>query len=335
MKIHKLLIENYKSISRIEIDNPSPFSVFVGPNAAGKSNIFEALQFAISLSQYYGVDSVRALGNFLPQNNETRLPNFKAVLGELESAFTFTNQDTKTKAFSFTHFNFMQIGSKVATFGIGNYQEDPNYQQFYRGYSRLFIKNDDLDKRKDNDDFRLSLAARNIEPVLKRVLSNSTKREELVEWLQLFIPGLVNIEVKSSDSGENDELLVYESGNSKPFTKALISDGTYNIISLLTVVLQSDTPQFLCIEEPENGLNPKVVKELVGFFREQCEANGHYIWLNTHSQTLVGELRPEEIILVDKKDGETKIKQLQGKDLHGLRMDEALFSGVLGGGIPW
>lgn len=335
MNLSKLQIENYKSISKIEIDSPNSFSVFAGPNASGKSNIFEAIQFAVSLSQQYGVDSVRALGNFLPHRNESLLPNFKAYLGTLESAFTFTSHDPKKKAFTFTHFNFMQIGSKVEAFGIGNYQDDPNYKQFYRGFSRLFVKNDDLDKRKDTDDFRLSLAARNLEKVLKRVLSNSTKRDEIMEWLQLCIPGFESLDIRSSDSGENDELLVYEKGSSKPFTKAVLSDGTFNIIAILTAIYQSDEPQFLCIEEPENGLNPKVIKELVGFFREQCEEKGHYIWLNTHSQTLVRELRPEEVILVDKKEGATNIKQLAGMNLHGLKMDEALLSGVLGGGIPW
>jgi predicted ATPase len=115
----------------------------------------------------------------------------------------------------------------------------------------------------------------------------------------------------------------------------LISDGTYNILSILTAVYQSEKPQFLCIEEPENGLNPKVVRELVNIIRTQCEERGHYIWLNTHSQTLVSELRPEEIILVDKVNGMTQTKQVTGMDLHGLKMDEALLTNALGGGIPW
>ena len=80
----------------------------------------------------------------------------------------------------------------------------------------------------------------------------------------------------------------------------------------MTAVYQSDEPQFLCIEEPENGLHPKVIKQLVNFFRSACEEKGHYIWLNTHSQTLVSQLTPDEIILVDKEDGETKIRQVKG-----------------------
>ena len=45
MKIKSLVIENFKSIERIELVEPNPFTVFVGPNGSGKSNIFEALEF--------------------------------------------------------------------------------------------------------------------------------------------------------------------------------------------------------------------------------------------------------------------------------------------------
>ena len=45
MKIHQLKIKGFKSIGEITLDSPNPFSVFVGANGAGKSNIFEALEF--------------------------------------------------------------------------------------------------------------------------------------------------------------------------------------------------------------------------------------------------------------------------------------------------
>lgn len=78
------------------------------------------------------------------------------------------------------------------------------------------------------------------------------------------------------------------------------NDGTFNLIALMAAVYQSDVPQYLCIEEPENGLHPQAIQLLVDIFREQCEEHGHHILLNTHSQTLVRCLHAEEIILVNK-----------------------------------
>ena len=148
--------------------------------------------------------------------------------------------------------------------------------------------------------------------------------------VKLFVPGFKAVEID-----DRDELHWFEQSSPDYFTKDLISDGTYNILALLTAVYQSEQPQFLCIEEPENGLNPKVVKELVNLCRYACEEFGHFIWLNTHSQTLVSELTPDEIILVDKKEGATQMKQIKGMELHGLPMDEAWLSNALGGGLPW
>ena len=55
-------------------------------------------------------------------------------------------------------------------------------------------------------------------------------------------------------------LLCLRQSYDEPFTKELISDGTYNILALLNRRLpKRGKPQFLCIEEPENGLHPKVV----------------------------------------------------------------------------
>jgi predicted ATPase len=44
MRLHRLEIHNYKSLRNVAIE-PTPLSVFVGPNAAGKTNLADALDF--------------------------------------------------------------------------------------------------------------------------------------------------------------------------------------------------------------------------------------------------------------------------------------------------
>jgi predicted ATPase len=201
---------------------------------------------------------------------------------------------------------------------------------FDDNFSRIFVKNEELERFRLSDNKRLSLSAKNLESVLKRILTNDILRNEIFEWLESFVPGFKSVEVD-----DRNELRWFEKFTPDYFTKDLISDGTYNILALLTAIYQSDEPQFLCIEEPENGLNPEVVKELVEFLRYKCAEKGHYVWLNTHSQTLVSQLTSDEIIVVDKVEGSTQIKQFRGRDFHGLRMDEAWLMNVLGGGLPW
>ena len=153
--------------------------------------------------------------------------------------------------------------------------------------------------------------------------------------MSLLIPEFENIEINSNDLTGEATLLIYEKSTKKPFGKNLLSDGTYNIIALLTAVYQSEEPQLLCIEEPENGLNPFVAKEFVRIFRDACADKGHFIWINTHSQSILSELKQQELIIVDKINGGTIAKQINNINLQGLKIDEALFANVFGGGTPW
>jgi predicted ATPase len=324
MKIKSLVIENFKSIEQIELIEPNPFTVFVGPNGSGKSNIFEALEFV----NVGGIVSANtAVSLFGGQDNLRRRQNPDGIF-----KFEFESEELRYERSS------LFGGSNISDMGdhgweiIGRVKylaSNYDYLQFYN-FFRLFIKNSSILRLKLTDNKQLNADASNLELVLKRILSDHILREEIYEWLELFVPGFKAVEVD-----DRDELHWFEQSSSEYFTKDLISDGTYNILALLTAIYQSEEPQFLCIEEPENGLNPKVIAEFVNLSRYACEEFGHFIWLNTHSQSLVSQLTTEEIILVDKRDGATQVKQVKGMDLHDLPMDEAWLSNALGGGIPW
>ncbi|HFA51740.1 MAG TPA: chromosome segregation protein SMC, partial [Bacteroidetes bacterium] len=207
---------------------------------------------------------------------------------------------------------------------------------FQKIYSRIFIDKKELVRIKINGNQKLRIDAGNLASVLKRIIEDPLKKEEIIEWLQLLIPEFEDLQISRDNISGIDTLLVKEKHTKQYFQKDLLSDGTYNILSLLTAVYQSDEPQFLCIEEPENGLNPYVIRELVGFFRQLCEEKGHYIWLNTHSPTLVKELQPKELILINKIGGETKAKQVdKNLKFKSMPLDEAWLTNTLGGGLPW
>lgn len=335
MKIDKLEIKGFKSIGSIELIEPNPFTVFVGPNASGKSNIFEAIEI-FQLFVGYGVfGALNLIGDFAEIFNENSWRKKKSQasdffllmrLGEITPQLAITADEEHIVRKSHLDDGYRNSLSEL----------EVQHVNHYKNFTRVFVTAKEGNvKFPRQDGSRLSSNAGNLEKVLSRLLKNEAIRDEIFEWLQLLIPGLDRIEIHSDSLTGLDTLLVYETGLSKPIRKHLISDGTYNIIALLTAIYQSDEPQFLCIEEPENGINPKVIRELVRLIRQKCEEKGHYIWLNTHSQTLVAELTTDEIVLVDKVNGNTQVKQVKGVDLHGLRMDEALFTNTLGGGIPW
>ncbi len=354
MQIKSIYINNFKSLIDFKLDTPNPFSVFVGANGVGKRNIFEALEFLNFTSP--PAFKISASGNLMDsQKTQDFVGGYKIedLFGGYKNFINFNGYKngltieikSEHSRFGFNR-NPYETDSKSEIPGFGGaiplktpYNETVpvilEFEQIAENFSRIFINASEKKKLNITSDNKLNLDSSNLEKVLKRLLSAVNIREEIKDWLRLFIPAFKNIEINSDELSGTDTLLFYEKNSDKPFTKNLISDGTYNILCLLTAIYQSDTPQFICIEEPENGLNPYVIKELVTFFREQCKEKGHYIWLNTHSQTLVNQLKPEEIIVVNKENGNTIAKQFIGKDMHGMAMDTAWLTNFFGGGVPW
>lgn len=326
MKIKRLYINNYKSLVDFELIEPNPFSVFVGPNAAGKSNVFEALEFF----SYWIKDASFApdlFGGYSSILNKQAQNNSPV---ELLIDIKFQEERLKKKYFYDKLIDF-SLHSTPETEG-----SDILKNSFTNQFSRIFIDKNKLVKLKTNGNKKLRIDADNLASVLKRIIENPLLKEEIIEWLQFLIPEFEDLQISRDNISGVDTLLVKESHTDEYFKTDLLSDGTYNILSLLTVVYQSDEPQFICIEEPENGLNPFVIQEMVNLFRQLCEEKGHYIWLNTHSPTLVRELHPKEIILINKKKGITQKKQIAHDfKLYSLKLDEAWLSNALGGGLPW
>lgn len=316
---------------------PNPFSVFVGPNGAGKSNIFEALELA-SVLAFLPIPSkaINMIGNpdeFLKEKGFFFDVNFGRFNSNIELLpYDFTARTLPDKMIRRENFLAYSESDKIET---NSYTKSSEFILFFYNRYRIFLNV--LYKkplRFGDSQKKLASDGSNVELILKEIFQDKVKREELIDWLRILVPEFKDIEIRTSELSGEVSLAIYEKSTNRPFSKHLISDGTKNILALLAAVYQSDEPQFLCIEEPENGLHPYVIESLVRIFRNACKEKGHYIWLNTHSETLVRQLTIDEIIVVDKKNGATRARQFQGEDLFGLEMDEAWLTNALGGGLP-
>lgn len=366
MRIKKLQIRNFKSLVDFELENLKPFCAFVGPNASGKSNIFEALEFTNYVARFSteapdffgGRRLVLSYSNKLLKSTSTKssisldcifddgigidflgifpdepegFSNFALVYNTYDSMKQFAGGmlpifDIKDLA---KRNHFLQKRQETS-----NQKYSNDYEQFIDNFSRIFVGKSSLN-RIPSINTKLTPDASNLPQIIGMILESEQKRNDFTEWLRILIPEFQNIEVKKSNIDGSFDFFIHEKGAAKPFSRNLISDGTYNILSLMAAVYQSNQPQFLCIEEPENGLHPQAIELLVDFFREKCEEEGHHIWLNTHSQTLVRSLEIDEIILVNKVDGQTRARQHTKEDKIDIKTDEAWLSNALGGGVLW
>jgi predicted ATPase len=98
------------------------------------------------------------------------------------------------------------------------------------------------------------------------------------------------------------------------FSADLLSDGTLKLLCLIAMLKSPDPPPLICIDEPELGLHPdwiKLVAELL-----QSAASRTQVVVTTHSPQLVSQLSPDQIIVADKGNGETRLTRLSGEGLE-------------------
>jgi predicted ATPase len=106
-----------------------------------------------------------------------------------------------------------------------------------------------------------------------------------------------------------------------------LSDGTLIVLAYLAVLYSPQPPSFLLIEEPENGIHPLRLREVVKILRDVVnEQDKTQVILTTHSPYVVDRFEPNEVTLCRMQEaGEVRVQRLidsplvkQQKDLFTL-----------------
>ncbi|MDH6112942.1 putative ATPase [Kitasatospora sp. MAP12-15] len=148
------------------------------------------------------------------------------------------------------------------------------------------------------DSDALSPSGRNLPGVLGRLLGESgtvgtPESFRLLADAAAVLRGLTGVvPTPDPNRGVWDLDLVYEAAAKVPVR--LASDGTLRILALLTAAHDPDNPGTLMVEEPENGLHPGQVRELVRRLRATTNpATRRQILLTTHSPVVLSALLPD------------------------------------------
>ncbi|MBR0038312.1 MAG: AAA family ATPase [Bacteroidales bacterium] len=100
--------------------------------------------------------------------------------------------------------------------------------------------------------------------------------------------------------GTSIELLLDETGLNKAIHVTHISDGTLRYLCLLAIIFNPRRGKLVCIDEPEVGLHPDMLSELIQAIMENAERTQYII--STHSNLLLNQL-PVSDVIVFEKDG--------------------------------
>lgn len=105
--------------------------------------------------------------------------------------------------------------------------------------------------------------------------------------------------------GNNLELLLEEKGLDRSVHVSNISDGTLRYLCLLAILCNGRRGCFVCIDEPETGLHPDMLSELVDLARATCHET-QYV-MATHSQQLLNNVSVDKLIVMEKDGGNRSI----------------------------
>lgn len=104
-----------------------------------------------------------------------------------------------------------------------------------------------------------------------------------------------------------------ERGSDTYFDANYLSDGTLRFMCLATLLLQPDLPATILIDEPELGLHPYAITLLAALLRSAAKQT--QVIVSTQSVSLVNQFGPEDIIVVDREEGQSVFKRLAQADL--------------------
>ena len=113
-----------------------------------------------------------------------------------------------------------------------------------------------------------------------------------------------------------------EQGAENVFGPSALSDGTLRFICLATLLLQPYLPTTVLLDEPELGLHPFAITLLAELLRGA--ATKTQVIASTQSTSLVNQFEPQDVVVVDRADGQSVFRRLDATSMQGWLADYGL-----------
>ena len=151
--------------------------------------------------------------------------------------------------------------------------------------------------------------------------------DTLIEWTKLVLPELDDIQASADlHSGTYAVTLSIGAGSTAikiPLQSA--SDGTIKWLAFASMILVQG-PNY-SIEEPENFLHPTMQRFFVNLLRDHTGISKRtdFSLISTHSETIINQLSPRELVVFEFSDGKTGCRRLSNPDAVTEQINETGF----------
>jgi len=186
-----------------------------------------------------------------------------------------------------------------------------------------------------NDNFFLRGDAGNLAAFLFNLKNAFSSHYEIIRGsIRQVVPFFDDFILRPQTDNPNKIRLEWrEQGSDYPFLAHQLSDGTLRFICLAALLLQPQPPSTIVIDEPELGLHPFAIAVLASMMRSAAART--QVIASTQSVPLVNEFDPDDLIVVNRREQETKFDRVTGSELaewlDEYKLGELWQKNVLGG----
>jgi len=360
--LDKVTIQGFKSIRSLEDFELTNLNMLIGGNGAGKSNFIEFFRLLRAVMDGNLNELIRkggGIGDYLFNGRKvTNQLEFEMFFGKRGYRFHII-PGAKEQCTIAREARFYKPGasgwwllgdsddgtsllvkeakskSKDSTYSKPVYDAITSWQiyHFHDTCSNAGMRNAEIIQ----DNKKLRSDGSNIAPYLLGLEKNNCGvYNEIIDAVRLVIPFFDNFTLEPEEFGEKKKvhLCWKQKGSDYPMQPYHFSDGSIRFICLATALLQPDPPSTIIIDEPELGLHPAAISILAELI--QSAAKQTQLIVATQSPLLINDFAVEDIIVVNRKNGESAFERLQEKDfnvwLEDYSVGELWTKNVIAGG---
>ncbi|MDA2909729.1 AAA family ATPase [Nitrospiraceae bacterium AH_259_D15_M11_P09] len=338
MKLQNIILKGFKSFHELDLEL-SPLNVMIGPNGSGKSNfisVFKLLNemvignFQASVARGGGAGTFLYYGEKVTKEIEVYLRfganGYNCVwVPTADGNLFFSKEDCLFWGAYTERTGYREhLGSGHRESNLPNAAgraRVPGYVMNALVSWRLYHFHDTSDtaavKRTAdiNDNLYLRAEASNLASVLYRLREGSRNYYEAIrDTIREVAPFFDDFLLRPDPTNETKIRLEWrERGSDYPFMAYHLSDGTLRFMCLATLLLQPYPPSTILIDEPELGLHPAAITILAGLLK--AASTRTQVIVSTQSVPLVNQFEPQDILVLDRVQGQSTIRRLGSEEM--------------------
>ncbi|WP_223652394.1 AAA family ATPase [Hymenobacter psoromatis] len=315
-----LRIQNFRSIRDASV-KLGQVNLFIGPNNSGKSNYLKGVELIAGLlsnsnkAPHAGRDNLPKELQHRPYDSPATMA-FTTVAdltdGKHTAVLTWLTDDVIQQRILIQK-NSIKIPLD-SNLGIinGEFQSTP--RELYSMTKNTLIYNTNPERLKTSSNLRsisiLSPDGADLVLFLFHLDQNHKPHfNRLVDDLKNCVQDIVAITTPADPDEPGKLKLKFFDQKGTAYWAEEVSEGVLYFLALLCIVHQPDPPKLLLLEEPEKGIHPRRIKEVMDFIFELARLRDIQIILTSHSPYVVDHFAdiPECISVFDRENGETVI----------------------------